>query len=321
MSANMDTTGTFEIAQVMATHKCITCLHKHYEPNQIVEWAQTNPEAANYSAVSMGTSDADLAKVSAVLEQTQALGEGKGEMHMVCLDVANGYSEYFVDRVRKVRERHARATIFAGNVVTGEMVEELILSGADAIKIGIGPGSVCTTRRQTGVGYPQLSAVIECADAAHGLGGHVIADGGLKCPGDFAKAFGAGGDFCMAGGVFAGHDESGGELVVEEDGRKFKKFYGMSSTTAMEKHSGGVANYRSSEGKAVVIPYRGPVESTIFDLLGGLRSACTYVGAAQLGEMSQRTTFIRCTQQLNPTFNASTSRDVSKRAMQTGKKE
>jgi len=162
MAANMDTTGTFDIARVMAKHKCITCLHKHYDPQVIVDWATANPTDANYCAVSMGTSDADFAKVSKVLEDTQQLGENKGEMHMVCLDVANGYSEYFVDRVRKVRERHARATIFAGNVVTGEMVEELILVGADCIKIGIGPGSVCTTRRQTGVGYPQLSAVIEC---------------------------------------------------------------------------------------------------------------------------------------------------------------
>lgn len=313
----MDTTGTFEIADVMAKHKCITCLHKHYVPEQIIEWATVNPNTANYCAVSMGTSDADFQKVSQVLEATQALGEGKGEVHMVCLDVANGYSEFFVDRVRSVREAHPKATLFAGNVVTGEMVEELILTGADAIKVGIGPGSVCTTRRQTGVGYPQLSAIIECADAAHGLGGHVIADGGLKCPGDFAKAFGAGGDFCMAGGVFAGHDESGGDLVVEEDGRKFKKFYGMSSTTAMEKHSGGVANYRSSEGKAVVIPYRGPVEATIFDLLGGLRSACTYVGAARLKELPKRTTFIRCTQQLNPVF--APSQNVSKKAGFDGK--
>ena len=121
----------------------------------------------------------------------------------------------------------------------------------------------------------------------------------------------------MAGGVFAGHDESGGELVEEKDGRKYKKFYGMSSTTAMEKHSGGVANYRSSEGKAVVIPYRGPVESTIFDLLGGLRSACTYVGAAKLKELPKRTTFIRVTQQLNPSFNMMS--DVSKRAGFDGK--
>ena len=163
---------------------------------------------------------------------------------------------------------------------------------------------------QTGVGYPQLSAVIECADAAHGLGGHVVSDGGCACPGDFAKAFGAGADFVMAGGIFAGHDESGGELI-ERGGVKYKMFYGMSSTTAMTKHAGGVANYRSSEGKTVEIKYRGPVEVTMRDILGGLRSACTYVGAATLKEMPRRTTFIRCTQQLNPVFN--TSKDVSEK--------
>lgn len=176
------------------------------------------------------------------------------------------------------------------------------------MKIGIGPGSVCTTRKQTGVGYPQLSAVLECADAAHGLGGHVIADGGCTCPGDFAKAFGGGADFVMAGGLFAAHDESGGELVTI-DGKQFKQFYGMSSSVAMNRHAGGVAEYRSSEGKAVVLPYKGPVAYTIRDILGGLRSACTYVGAAKLKELPKRTTFIRVSQQLNEVFG---SRDESK---------
>lgn len=168
--------------------------------------------------------------------------------------------------------------MIAGNVVTGEMVEELILSGADIIKIGIGPGSVCTTRKQTGCGYPQLSAILECADAAHGLNGHVISDGGCTCPGDFSKAFGAGADFVMAGGMFASHLESGGDLV-EIGGKKYKQFYGMSSSVAMTKHSGGVAEYRSSEGKAVILPYKGPIKDTITDILGGIRSTCTYVGA------------------------------------------
>merc|ERR1739848_151147 len=178
--------------------------------------------------------------------------------------------------VRKERKEFPKITIMAGNVVTQEMTEELILSGADIIKVGIGPGSVCTTRKKTGVGYPQLSAVIECADAAHGLGGHIVSDGGCTCPGDFSKAFGAGADFVMAGGMFAGHDQSGGE-IVEENGKKFKLFYGMSSATAMEKHSGGVANYRASEGKTVRIPYRGDLNNTIRDILGGVRSTCTYV--------------------------------------------
>jgi len=192
----------------------------------------------------------------------------------------------------------------AGNVVTCEMVEQLILSGADIVKIGIGPGSVCTTRIITGVGYPQLSAIIECADAAHGLGGQVIADGGCTCPGDVAKAFGAGADFVMLGGMFAGHDESGGELITTETGEQFKLFYGMSSSTAMEKHSGGVASYRAAEGKTVKIRYRGPIQNTIEEVLGGLRSTCTYVGASALRELSKRTTFVRVTQQVNNVFSS-----------------
>mmetsp|Transcript_18961 Transcript_18961/g.41155 ORF Transcript_18961/g.41155 Transcript_18961/m.41155 type:complete len:345 (-) Transcript_18961:124-1158(-) len=271
MVANMDTTGTFEMAVELAKHKVITCMHKHYSVAEWVEFAKKHPEALAYCTVSAGTSQYDLDIVKEVTSKIDAI-------KMICLDVANGYSENFVSTVRKVRAQHPNHTIIAGNVVSGEMVEELLLSGADIIKVGIGPGSVCTTRKQTGVGYPQLSAVIECADAAHGLGGHIVSDGGCACPGDFAKAFGAGADFVMSGGMFAGHDESGGNLI-EVNGVKFKEFYGMSSTTAMEKHSGKVAEYRASEGKSVQVPYRGPVQAKIKEILGGLRSACTYVGA------------------------------------------
>lgn len=186
-------------------------------------------------------------------------------------------------------------------MVTGEMVEELLLAGADIIKVGIGPGSVCTTRVKTGVGYPQLSAIIECADAAHGLSGHIIGDGGCKVPGDVAKAFGGGADFVMLGGMLAGHDESGGE-IVEDNGKKYRLFYGMSSQTAMDKHAGGVAEYRASEGKTVKVPYKGKVSETVKDILGGVRSTCTYVGAAKLKELSKRTTFIRVQEQENQIF-------------------
>jgi GMP reductase len=194
--------------------------------------------------------------------------------------------------VEKLRQTHPGLTIMAGNVVTGEMTEELILSGADIVKVGIGPGSVCTTRSMTGVGYPQLSAVIECADAAHGLDGRICADGGCAAPGDIAKAFGGGADFVMLGGMLAGHDECAGE-VVERDGRRYKRFYGMSSRAAMEKYAGGVAEYRASEGREVLVELRGPVANTVQDILGGVRSACTYVGARQLRELTKRTTFVR----------------------------
>ena len=224
------------------------------------------------------------------------------DIPFICLDVANGYSEFFVEFVKKTRAAFPDRTIMAGNVVTDEMVEELILAGADIIKVGIGPGSVCTTRKKTGVGYPQLSAVLECADAAHGLGGHIISDGGCTCPGDICKAFGAGADFVMLGGMLSGHTECGGE-TIEKNGKKYKKFYGMSSATAMNKHHGGVAEYRASEGKTVEVPYRGDVDQTILDILGGLRSACTYTGSSKLKELSRRTTFIRVTQQTNEIFH------------------
>lgn len=295
IAANMDTVGTFEMAEVLSQEKIITAIHKHYT---IEEWAdflaQKSPDFFQYIALSTGTGANDEEKLETLLSLHP-------QIEFICIDVANGYSEHFVAFVRKVREKYPEKIIIAGNVVTGEMVEELILSGADIVKVGIGPGSVCTTRVKTGVGYPQLSAIIECADAAHGLGGQIISDGGCKIPGDVAKAFGGGADFVMLGGMFAGHDESGGDLV-EENGEKFRLFYGMSSKTAMDKHSGGVANYRASEGKTVKIPYRGAVKETIKDILGGVRSTCTYVGASRLKELSKRTTFIRVREQHNEVF-------------------
>jgi GMP reductase len=249
----------------------------------------------NAVMVSTGTSEADFTKLNAIM----ALSE---KLQFICIDVANGYSQHFVDFLQRAREAFPGKTICAGNVVTGEMVEELILSGADIVKVGIGPGSVCTTRVKTGVGYPQLSAVIECADAAHGLGGQIVSDGGCAVPGDIAKAFGGGADFVMLGGMLAAHDECEGK-VIEENGESFMLFYGMSSESAMKRHVGGVAEYRAAEGKTVKLPLRGPVADTARDILGGLRSACTYVGAERLKELTKRTTFIRVTEQENRVFN------------------
>lgn len=296
MAANMDTVGTFEMALALQKHKMFTAIHKHYTVQEWRDFLTSAPkEIENYIAVSTGTSTTDFEKLCQIFTSNPLL-------RFICIDVANGYSEHFVAFVKQIRKKFTDKVIIAGNVVTGEMVEELLLAGADIIKVGIGPGSVCTTRIKTGVGYPQLSAIIECADAAHGLGGQIISDGGCSTPGDVAKAFGAGADFVMLGGMLAGHDESGGELI-EKNGKKHKLFYGMSSSTAMEKHSGGVAEYRASEGKTVVVPYRGEVEDTILDILGGVRSTCTYVGASQLKELSKRTTFIRVAEQENQIYN------------------
>jgi GMP reductase len=296
IAANMDTVGTFEMATVLARHQLITAVHKHYSVEQWKAFIQSaSADMSDYISVSTGTSTTDAEKLHQIMQACPSL-------RFICIDVANGYSQHFVDFVKKTRENYSDKIIIAGNVVTGEMVEELILSGADIIKVGIGPGSVCTTRVKTGVGYPQLSAIIECADAAHGLAGQIISDGGCKVPGDIAKAFGGGSDFVMLGGMLAGHAESGGELVEDKTGKKFKMFYGMSSKTAMNKYAGGVAEYRASEGKTIKMPYRGPANETILDILGGLRSACTYVGASYLKELTKRTTFIRVQEQHNEWF-------------------
>lgn len=292
MAANMDTVGTFSMARKLASMGLITAVHKHYSSNQWKEFVRDLPENfLDKIMLSTGTGKDDRNKIETIFKENP-------QLNYICIDVANGYSEYFIEFVKKIRDKWPDKVITAGNVVTGEMVEELILSGADIVKVGIGPGSVCTTRVKTGVGYPQLSAVIECADAAHGLGGHIISDGGCANPGDIAKAFGAGADFVMLGGMLAGHQECEGE-IIEKDGKSYMLFYGMSSTTAMDKHLGGVADYRASEGKTVHIPFRGSVENAIIDILGGVRSACTYVGASRLKELSRRTTFIRVMEQEN----------------------
>ena len=297
IAANMDTVGTFEMAQVLDRHQLATALHKHYDERQLAEFFKGLPENSTVF-YSMGITREDYEKFCRVKNE---VGDA---ISYVCVDVANGYTKAFIDFLHRLRTAWPDITIMAGNVVTGEMAEELILDGADIVKVGIGPGSVCTTRKMTGIGYPQLSAIIECADAAHGLGGLICADGGCTSPGDLAKAFGGGADFIMLGGMLAGHDECMGE-VIEQDGSRKVRFYGMSSRTAMDKHAGGVANYRASEGKEVLLDYRGPVENTLQDILGGVRSACTYVGAHKLRELSKRTTFIRVARQLNEVFGQS----------------
>lgn len=298
IAANMDTTGTFEMARALARHKLSVALHKHYGEAELLDFFAEPPAAPPSlpnSFYSLGISTADYDKFRRV---KQLAGDA---IQNVCVDVANGYTKAFISFIHKLRAAYPEITIMAGNVVTGEMTEELILDGVDIVKVGIGPGSVCTTRRMSGVGYPQLSAIIECADAAHGLRGLICADGGCTSPGDLAKAFGAGADFVMLGGMLAGHDECASE-IVEQDGVRKMRFYGMSSREAMDKYAGGVADYRASEGKEVLLDYRGPVENTVKDILGGVRSACTYVGARTLKELSKRTTFIRVTQQLNEVF-------------------
>jgi GMP reductase len=321
IAANMDGVGTFAMADELSKSGILTCLVKTYSAEELIEFFYGDGlYRTDYVAMSIGTSSQDFEKLCAVYEKVQ------DNLKYICIDIANGYSEHFVEHVREVRKRFPHLVIIAGNVVTGEMTEELILSGADIVKVGIGPGSVCTTRIQTGVGYPQLSAVIECADAAHGLGGHIIADGGCTCPGDVAKAFAAGADFVMLGGMLAGHDQGGGDIItktyltneIDTEGlygdigsqikvdKQFVQFYGMSSKSANDKHFGGLKDYRSSEGRTVLVPYRGSVADTVQEILGGVRSTCTYAGAKTLKQLSKCTTFVRCTQTHNTVYESTT---------------
>jgi len=296
MASNMDGVGTFAMAKVLQEHKMITVLRKHYS---LEDWktAVGSGVKMKYLSVCTGTGviwdkDAkDFATMKAVLEMYP-------DIPFICVDVANGYHENYSDFIARLRDQYPDKTIIAGNVITAEMTEELIINGADIVKCGIGPGSVCTTSLMTGVGVPQLSGIIECADAAKGIGGHIIADGGCVYPGDVAKAFGAGAHFVMLGGMLAGHDESEGEVV---DGHV--EFYGMSSNAAMGKHGSRKDGYRGAEGKVVRIPHRGAVQDTLTEILGGVRSAATYIGAQRIKDMPKCTTFVRCTQSVNPVFN------------------
>ena len=293
IASNMDGVGEIDVAKKLSSHKLMTALTKQHDINQIGTIYKRNIFFDSI-ALSCGTSKDSYNRLNSILKKYP-------KFKFICIDVANGYSENFSNFVSEVRKKYPKKTIIAGNVVTADMTQELVLSGADIVKVGIGPGSVCTTRIQTGVGYPQLSAVMECADAAHGLGAHIIADGGCTCPGDVAKGFGAGADFVMLGGMLAGHKEGGGD-IIEENGTKFIEFYGSSSEEANEKHYGGLANYRSSEGKKVKIQMKNSLDNTIRDILGGVRSSCTYVGASSLKQLSKCTTFVRVNNQYNDTF-------------------
>jgi GMP reductase len=287
IASNMDTVGCFDVYTVLSKHKIITAFHKFYDVNDFLTYQTTHSVTfdPDLFMVSTGIKQDDFIRLKEILNSVPC--------NWICIDVANGYIQALVDFCKQVRKEYPDKIIVAGNVVTREMVEELILNGGvNIVKVGIGSGSACLTRMKTGVGMPQLSAVMECADAAHGVNGHIISDGGIKTPGDMAKAFGGGADFVMVGGAFAGHDENPGKLITHSDGTQFKIFYGMSSSHAMHLHYGGVNNYRASEGQVINVPYRGPIQNTILDFLGGLRSTCTYINASSIKHIPLCTTFV-----------------------------
>jgi len=293
MAANMSTVGTHKMAEVLSEYKMVTCLRKG--GNYYSSFVNANPEKEQYVSLTLG-----LDSESKLFVDTSDIFDPT----FICLDVANGYMTEFHNFTRKVREKWPTSILIAGNVVTPEGVEALSLAGVDLVKVGIGSGSMCLTRRVAGVGYPQLSAVIECAAIAEALGIGIVADGGIVHPGDFAKSFVAGAAFVMAGGVFAGHDECGGEIRHGDHGELRMLHYGMSSKTANEKYNGGLSTYRASEGRTVEVPYRGSVNNTVQEIFGGIRSACSYVGAFNLPELYSSGKLIKVNRTINNIFES-----------------
>ena len=284
-ASNMDGVGTFSMAKVLQEYKMMTVITK---TTGIEEWRKAVGNGVRLQSVSVCTgTNVMWDKEAQDWKTMQEVLKSFPDIKMITVDVANAYHQNMVDFIAKIRDQYPTKIIVAGNVVTPEMTEELIINGADVVKIGIGPGSVCTTRTMTGVGVPQFSAILDCADAANGVDGHIMADGGCVFPGDIAKAFGGGAHMVMIGGMLAGHDESEQEVV---DGKI--EFYGMSSDRAREKHGKRKDGYRGNEGRLISLPYRGPVKGTVEDILGGVRSACTYIGARRLKDMPKCASFV-----------------------------
>lgn len=322
IAANMDTVATMDMANHLATYQCMTALHKHYDDKELVnffkrdkskkgiEQLKQNSHHLEHVFYSMGIREQDYEKFEKVLDRVGYWGEHEdpsqdGGIRFVCIDVANGYMSDFANFCQFFKSKHPSITLMAGNVVSADIVRILDSVGVDMVKVGIGPGSVCTTRKIAGVGRPQLSTIIDCAEEANRCGIHIVSDGGCTVPGDVAKAFAAGASFVMLGGMLAGHEEIGLKKIIDDDGKEFFEFYGMSSGDAMGKHSGGVAGYRAEEGKRVLIPSRGPLDFTMQSILGGVRSACTYVGATSLPELQANAQFYKTNIQTNDVFGKS----------------
>ena len=292
IASNMTTVASFEMANALAKHNIMTAIHKYYSIEELKNFFNTKI-ACDYAWYTLGTSKDEWEKLKKV-------NTNKLSIDKICIDVANGYRDSFVDAVKKLRDEYPFVTIMAGNVVTPEQTAVLINAGADIIKVGIGGGSGCLSRVKTGIGYGQISAILECSEAAYELDAFICSDGGCRNPGDVCKAFGAmyGKNFVMLGSMLAGHDETQAKKFIK-DGKEFVEFYGMSSEKAMREHNNGMAEYRTSEGRHILLPARGPVENTILDCLGGIRSCCTYTNTKNLSHLSENTTFIR----VNETHN------------------
>lgn len=284
VASNMTTIGTFEMAEALAKYKMLTCVHKHYPIYAWNHWTNSidsNKDIINHVAVTSGISENDLDRLDTIM--------AIADFPFICLDVANGYMTRFIDVIAKVRERYPNKILIAGNVVEYRGAHLLAQAGVDIIKIGIGSGSVCTTRRMTGVGYPQISAIDECEKITIVGNRYIMSDGGCVVPGDLAKAFVAGADFVMLGGMLAAHNEN-----------ETTEFYGMSSIKALKEY-GEKKDYRVAEGKLVNLSPRGSVSKTLDEILGGLRSTGSYINCKTLDNFSQAK-LIHVTEQTNDVF-------------------
>lgn len=311
IASNMYNTGTIKMAYTLSEFNLLTALHKFHNFDDLVNLFN-NPIVDGKFFITIGESLQDLEKFIRLYNH---IGSKAHNRLMVCIDVANAYRTSFIDFVKKFRDIFPSTLLMAGNVTTPERTQELILAGVDIVKIGIGPGSACETRKVTGVGYPMASACIECADAAHGVKGRICADGGCRNVGDICKAFCLEADFVMIAGMLAGADECDGEWIdvgyrdidwewsaANPNGpgiqykwfsKKQLKFFGMSSYEAMEKFGGNEKEYRASEGSVKLIDSKGPAGNIAKEILGGLRSCCSYLGASSLKEMPRRASFVR----------------------------
>ena len=230
-------------------------------------------------------------------DRIKALVEAR--VDVVVVDTAHGHSKGVLDAIRHIRELYPELQIIAGNIATGEAAKDLIEAGVDAIKVGIGPGSICTTRVIAGIGVPQITAIMDCAEVAKKYGVPIIADGGIKYSGDIVKAIAAGADTVMIGSLFAGTEESPGEKIIYQ-GRSFKSYRGMGSIAAMKQGSSDRYfqegnNKLVPEGVEGKVPFKGSLADTVFQMLGGLRSGMGYCGAANIQELKENTQFIKIT--------------------------
>jgi GMP reductase len=302
IAANMNTTGSFSIARTLSTDGMYSALHKYHDQEDVIRFFSNGSTLEqnlirDHVFYTLGTSDTEWAK----LEYLTSKLPQSFMPQLICLDAANGYTKVFTDQLVLIRKYYPDSVIMAGNVVTPNMVEELIMLGADIVKIGVGSGAVCETRIKTGVGVPQLSAVDECAYVAHGLGAYICADGGITCVGDICKAFCAGSDFVMIGSMFAGTDECDGEWISSDNGPVLKH-HGSASREAQEL-VGEMAEYKTSEGKEVLVPRKGSISSIVQDIKGGIASCCTYIGATRIKDMPKCASFVKVNRTHNTLYN------------------